>query len=104
TTAYNTMLVACFGRSDNQVMSPPSGMSERFHVESASSGGTSTDAGSESADVLQATVGTTGAKTATVHTAQVSQLIALAPPGSGCAADTVRTAGTSCTDDGNVCT
>src|SRR5207302_7660398 len=34
TTVYNTMLVAYFGRSDNQAIGPPSGMTERFHVES----------------------------------------------------------------------
>src|SRR5207244_8105324 len=33
-----------------------------------------------------------------------SQLLAPAPPGTSCPADTVQAAGTSCTDDGNVCT
>ncbi|TMB07162.1 MAG: hypothetical protein E6J71_29900 [Deltaproteobacteria bacterium] len=35
TTVYNTMLVAYFGRSDNQAIGVPSGMTERFHVESS---------------------------------------------------------------------
>src|SRR5205823_584430 len=52
TTVYNTMLVAYFGRSDNQAIGPPSGMTERFHVESLS-GTSSVDAASESADASQ---------------------------------------------------
>src|SRR5207249_1258831 len=35
---------------------------------------------------------------------QISQLIALAPPSSGCGPDTVEPAGTGCSDDGNPCT
>src|SRR5882724_6754065 len=100
TTVANTMLVAGFGRSSNSPIGMPSGMTERFHVES-SSGST---AAAESAEESQATAGVTGAKTSTGNTAQVSQLIALAPPSSSCPADTVKAAGTSCTDDGNACT
>src|SRR5207249_3452910 len=74
---------------------------ERFHAES--SNGTN-DAASESADVAQATAGATGAKASTGNTATISQLIALAPQSTSCPLDTVKAAGTSCTDDGNVCT
>src|SRR5438552_612956 len=101
TTVYNTMLVAAFGRSDAQLIGAPSGMTERFNAESSS--GTS-DASSESADASQATPGMTGSKASTGHTAQVSQLIALAPASSGCPPDTVRAAGAPCSDDRNVCT
>src|SRR5437773_5293089 len=81
TTVYNTMLVAYFGRSDNQAIGAPSGMTERFHVETAS-GTSSVDAASESADASQASPGATGSKASTSHTANLSQLIALAPPSS----------------------
>src|SRR5437762_2763652 len=109
TTVANTMLVGCFGRSDNKAVGAPSGMTERFNVESSSSGGTTTDASSESADVLQATPGATGSKASTsgapnTSTAQVSQLIALAPPSSACPPDAFQPNGTGCTDDGNPCT
>src|SRR5206468_736367 len=103
TTVYNTMLVAYFGRSDNQAIGAPSGMTERFHVETAS-GTSSVDAASESADASQASPGATGSKASTSHTANISQLIALAPPSSSCGSDTVEPAGTSCTDDDNPCT
>src|SRR5207253_284650 len=103
TTVYNTMLVACFGRSDNLAVGVPSGMTERFHAES-SSGTSSVDAASESADASQASPGATGSKASTSHTANLSQLIALAPPSSSCGSDTVEPAGTSCTDDDNPCT
>src|SRR5437870_9584923 len=103
TTVYNTMLVAYFGRSDNLALGAPSGMTERFHVES-SSGTSSVDAASESADASQASPGATGSKASTSHTANLSQLIALAPPSSSCGSDTVEPAGTSCTDDDNPCT
>src|SRR5439155_1278160 len=91
TTVYNTMLVACFGRSDNLAVGAPSGMTERFHAES-SSGTSSVDAASESADASQASPGATGSKASTSHTANVSQLIALAPPSSSCLSDTVKAA------------
>src|SRR5438094_63821 len=109
TTVYNTMLVGCFGRSDNKAVGAPSGMTERFNVESSSSGGTTTDASSESADASQASPGASGSKATqsgapNTATAQISQLIALAPPSSSCGSDTVEPAGTSCTDDDNPCT
>src|SRR5207237_8454763 len=109
TTAANAMLVGCFGRSDNKAVGAPSGMSERFNVESSSSGGTTTDASSESADVLQATPGASGSKASTsgapnTSTAQVSQLIALAPPSSACPPDAFQPNRTGCTADGNPCT
>src|SRR5439155_1656233 len=78
-----------------------SGLTERFHAES--SNGTN-DAASESADVAQATAGATGAKASTGNTATISQLIALALQSTSCPPDTVKAPGTSCTDDGNVCT
>src|SRR5438046_3687499 len=109
TTVYNTILVACFGRSDNKVVGHPSGMTERFNVESSSSGGSTADASSERAAASQATLGSTGSKASTtggpnMGTAQISQLIALAPPSSSCGPDTVKPAGTSCTEDDNPCT
>src|SRR5207249_6983969 len=109
TTVYNTMLVGCFGRSDNKAVGAPAGMTERFNVESSSSGGTTTDASSESADASQASPGASGSKATqsgapNTATAQISQLIALAPPSSSCGSDTVEPAGTSCTDDDNPCT
>src|SRR5439155_1339941 len=70
-----------------------------FHAETSNG---SSDAASESADASQAAVGATGPKTST--NARISQLIALAPASSSCPTDTVKAAGTSCTDDGNVCT
>src|SRR5207244_1473015 len=104
TTVYNTMLVGCFGRSDNKAVGAPAGMTERFNVESSSSGGTTTDESSESADVSQARPGASGSKATqsgapNTATAQISQLIALAPPSSSCPPDTVQPAGTGCTDD-----
>src|SRR5205814_8209627 len=99
-----TMLAACSGRNDSSGIGAPSGMSERYHAESASSGGSATDAAAESADASQATPGSTGSKASTGNTAKISQLIALAPASSSCPADTVKAAGTSCTDDGNPCT
>src|SRR5437867_9767689 len=109
TTVANTMLVGCFGRSDNKAVGAPSGMTERFNAESSSSGGTTTDASSESADALQASPGASGSKASTsgapnTSTAQVSQLIALAPPSSACPPDAFQPNGTGCTDDGNPCT
>src|SRR5947207_902496 len=109
TTVANTMLVGCFGRADNKLVGAPSGMTERFNVESSSSGGTTTDASSENADALQASPGATGSKASTsgapnTSTAQVSQLIALAPPSSACPPDAFQPNGTGCPDDGNPCT
>src|SRR5437867_1611099 len=109
TTVANTMLVGCLGRSDNKAVGAPSGMTERFNAESSSSGGTTTDASSESADALQASPGASGSKASTsgapnTSTAQVSQLIALAPPSSACPPDAFQPNGTGCTDDGNPCT
>src|SRR5207244_1620681 len=101
TTVANTMLVACFGRRDGSAIGAPSGMTQRFHAES--SNGTN-DAASESADVAQASAGATGSKASTGNTATIGQLIALAPQSTSCPPDTVKAAGTSCTDDGNVCT
>src|SRR5439155_11534580 len=98
TTGFNTMLVACFGRDDGTAIAAPSGMTERFHVES---GATTSDAASESSDALQAAPGST---TKSSTAARISQLIALAPASSNCPPDTVKAAGTSCTADGNVCT
>src|SRR5438094_883473 len=99
TTVSNTMLVACFGRDDSVAIGAPAGMTERFHAETSNG---SSDAASESADASRAAVGATGPKTST--NARISQLIALAPASSSCPTDTVKAAGTSCTDDGNVCT
>src|SRR5437016_1164766 len=99
TTVANTMLVACFGRRDGSAIGAPAGMTERFHAES--SNGTN-DAASESADVAQATAGATGSKASTGNTATISQLIALALQSTSCPPDTVKAAGTSCTDDGIV--
>src|SRR5439155_2971240 len=101
TTVANTMLVACFGRRDGSAIGAPAGMTQRFHAES--SNGTN-DAASESADVAQATAGATGQKTSTGNTATIGQLIALALQSTSCPPDTVQAAGTSCTDDGIVCT
>src|SRR5439155_440589 len=98
TTVANTMLVACFGRS-NTAIGAPSGMTERFHVESTN--GTN-DAASESADAAQVAPGSTGSKASS--NAQIAQLIALAPLSSSCPPDAVKASGTTCTDDGNVCT
>src|SRR5439155_24515530 len=96
-----TMLVACFGRRDGSAIGAPSGMTERYHAES--SNGTN-DAASESADAPQATAGATGSKASTGNTATISQLIALALQSTSCPPDTGKAPGTSCTDDGNVCT
>src|SRR5438094_7250327 len=63
TTVANTMLVACFGRSGSSAIGAPSGMTERFHAETSGSN----SAGSESADVPQATAGATGPKASTGH-------------------------------------
>src|SRR5436309_72290 len=109
TTVYNTMLVGCFGRSDNKAVGAPAGMTERFNVESASSGGTTTDASSESADALQASPGASGSKMTqsgapNTSTAQISQLIALVPASSACPPNAFQPNGTDCTDDGNPCT
>src|SRR5207249_1188129 len=101
TTVANTMLVACFGRSSGAAVGAPSGMTERFHAESSNG---SNDSASESADAAQAAAGATGQKASTGNTANISQLLALAPQSTCCLADTVQAAGTSCTDDGNVCT
>src|SRR5207244_179339 len=101
TTVANTMLVACFGRSSGAAIGAPSGMTQRFHAES--SNGTN-DSASESADAAQAAAGATGQKTSTGNTANISQLIALTLQSTSCPADAVKAAGTSCTDDGNVCT
>src|SRR5205814_8461974 len=79
----------------NTAITAPSGMTQRFHAENSS------DAASESADASQAAPGATGSTAA--NNAQISQLIALAP-GPSCPADTVKAAGTGCTDDGNPCT
>src|SRR5438093_1783281 len=73
TTVANTMLIACFGRSGSSAIGAPSGMTERFHAETSGSN----NAGSESADVPQATAGATGSKAST--NATIGQLIALAP-------------------------
>src|SRR5439155_1300364 len=100
TTVANTMLVACFGRAGGSAIGAPTGMSERFHAETSSS----TNAASESADVAQASAGATGQKASTGNTASIGQLIALAPASTSCPPDTVKAAGTSCTDDGIVCT
>src|SRR5256886_17312059 len=94
------MLVACFGRAGGSAIGAPTGMTERFHAETSSS----TNAASESADVAQAAAGASGAKASTGNTANIGQLIALAPQSASCPPDTVKAAGTSCTDDGNVCT
>src|SRR5256886_15290047 len=94
------MLVACFGRRDGSAIGAPPGMTQRFHAETSSS----TNAASESADVAQAAAGASGAKASTGNTATIGQLIALAPQSTSCPPDTVKAAGTSCTDDGNVCT
>src|SRR5207249_1267734 len=109
TTVYNTMLVGCFGRSDNKAVGAPAGMTERFNVESSSSGGTTTDASSESADALQGSPGASGSKATqsgapNTSTAQISQLIALVPASSACPPDAFQPNGTDCTDDGNPCT
>src|SRR5205823_4636076 len=53
--------------------------------------------------------GATGSKASTsgapnTSTAQISQLIALAPPSSACPPDAFQPNGTGCTDDGNPCT
>src|SRR5207249_8103446 len=101
TTVANTMLVACFGRAGSAAIGAPSGMTQRFHGETSS--GTS-DAASESADVAQATAGATGSKASTGNTATIGQLIALAPASTSCPPDTVKATGTTCTDDGIVCT
>src|SRR5205814_520021 len=100
TTVANTMLVACFGRAGGSAIGAPTGITERFHAETSSS----TNAASESADVAQAAAGASGAKASTGNTANIGQLIALAPQSASCPPDTVKAAGTSCTDDGNVCT
>src|SRR5204863_474874 len=100
TTVANTMLVACFGRAGGSAIGAPTGTSERFHAETSSS----TNAASESADVAQASAGATGQKASTGNTANIGQLIALAPASTSCPPDTVKAAGTSCTDDGIVCT
>src|SRR5438132_986143 len=73
TTVANTMLVACFGRSGSSAIGAPSGMTERFPAETSGAN----SAGSESADVPQATAGATGSKAST--NATIGQLIALAP-------------------------
>src|SRR5437016_9322654 len=100
TTVNNTMLVACFGEAGSTQIGAPSGMTDRFHVQTSS--GTN-EASPESADALQAAAGATGSKSAS--NATVGQLIALAQSGSStCPSDTVKSAGTSCTDDGIVCT
>src|SRR5205814_4840414 len=97
------MPVACFGGSDNRGVGVPLGMTERFDTPSDTT--STTNADSESADVLQAAPGATGSKDSTgAHTAQIGQLIALAPPSSNCPADTVKANGTACTADTNVCT
>src|SRR5205823_3185151 len=98
TTVANTMLVACFGEAGGTQIGAPSGMTDRFHVQTSSS----TNTASESADAAQAALGATGAKTAS--NATIGQLIALAPAGTTCPADAVKAAGTTCTDDGNPCT
>src|SRR5207244_3591231 len=98
TTVANTMLVASFGEAGGTQIGAPSGMTDRFHVQTSSS----TNTASESADAAQAAAGATGAKTAA--NATIGQLIALAPAGTSCPADTVKDAGTACTDDGHVCT
>src|SRR5207247_5444767 len=93
TTVANTMLVACFGRSDATVIGAPSGMTERFHAESSAG-----DA-SESADAPQAAIGASGAKSSTgtgtgTPTLEVSQLIALTPrTPTGCPTDALKVDG-----------
>src|SRR5438034_4484156 len=78
TTVAGEMLVGLFGMADGRpTFTPPSGMTERFDVNSGSSSGTA----SEGTDAVQAAAGSTGARTATATNAadSIGQLIALTP-------------------------
>jgi hypothetical protein len=77
TAGNNEMLVAFFGIRSGDTFTPPAGMTEEWDV---SAGGSSP--ASEAADVLQASAGASGAKTATATGGAanwIAQLVALKP-------------------------
>jgi len=79
TTAPNDMVVGFFSTGKNQVITQPSGMTEHWDVTPGSA------IESETADVLQASAGSSGSKTATVSgsASWVGQLVALLPACAG---------------------
>jgi hypothetical protein len=80
TTVNGAMVIGFFGAARNSPINPPSGMTERF--DAVSNGGTYPQA-TEGADLLQATAGATGDKTATwTGTSHwIGQQVALRPSG-----------------------
>ncbi len=78
TTVNNAMLIGFYGIARNTTIAPPAGMTERY--ERASTAGPFF-ASAEGCDVLQATAGATGIKSATAGVVgpNIGQLIALKP-------------------------
>ena len=79
TTAANSMVVGLFGMNGQRTVTPPTSMTERFDLALGSPAGEKVM--SEAADVLQATAGPSGAKTANASASGrgVGQLVALRP-------------------------
>jgi cellulose synthase/poly-beta-1,6-N-acetylglucosamine synthase-like glycosyltransferase len=80
TTGANEMVVAHFGNAATSTWTPPTGMTEEDDM-ATNLGGTTTNASIETDDVLQASAGATGVKTATsaVSAAGATHILALKP-------------------------
>src|SRR5207247_11195196 len=76
----------------------------RYSAREQSCAGSTAAAAAARGDASQAPPGSTASRASTGNTAKYSKRTGLAPACSGCPADTVKAAGTGCTDDGNPCT